>query len=195
MPYSDLFNRKPVLDFVSSKINNKKKFRVLDLGAGLGLFGELLRKKFKNNLWIDGVEVWKKYKNFLWKNYDKVYEENIEDFLLKNKKKYDLILLIDVIEHFDKAKGFKIINLIKKYGDSILVSTPITYFPQGEAFKNPYETHKSLWSKKELEKEGFKLIKSKRVLQDLTKIFQFKNCPLSAELGVFSYEKPKKAGP
>jgi hypothetical protein len=61
-----------------------------------------------------------------------------------------LVLLIDVLEHFNKAEGELLLNKILSKNNGILISTPKKVSNQKDAFDNAYETHRSQWRKEEL---------------------------------------------
>jgi len=131
---------------------------VLDIGPGFGTYGVLSREyleiwgKEKNyHHWqktIEAIEVFPKYltplHNFI---YDKIHIGNALDILPKLKNKYDLILLIDVLEHFSCIEGQKLISLCKQKTKNILISTPRRMSDQKDTFSNPYETHLCQWQK------------------------------------------------
>ena len=104
---------KYILDNINS--NNIKKLHVLDLGCGGGLTCEALAKLGANVTGIDfikqNIEIAKKHAiksnlkiSYLHKDLDGI----------KIKEKYDLILLLEVIEHMDDWK-----ELIKKLKNSL----------------------------------------------------------------------------
>jgi 2-polyprenyl-3-methyl-5-hydroxy-6-metoxy-1,4-benzoquinol methylase len=141
-----------------------KPFSVLDVGSGFGKYGVLCREYLE--LWdgrqeyeflrrIDGVEVFQNYITPLHKFiYNNMYTETIINLVSKLDYSYDLVLLIDVLEHFSKVEGMLLLNNLLKKNKGILVSTPKKPSPQKEAFGNAFEIHKSLWKKKELSTLG-----------------------------------------
>lgn len=137
-----------------------KPMKVLDLGTGFGKYGVLCREYL--DLWdgrqkyefvrqIDGVEVFKEYitpiHHFV---YDNFYNDNIVSVINKLEMGYDLILLLDVLEHFDKDEGRFLLDKLLTKNTGILISTPKHPSAQGDAFGNIHETHRSVWSKQEL---------------------------------------------
>jgi len=71
------------------------------------------------------------------------------DILSKLKTNYDLILLIDVLEHFEKDRGATLLKECARIGRNILVATPHNIGTQMDAFGNPFEIHKFQWKKKD----------------------------------------------
>ena len=72
------------------------------------------------------------------------------EILDKIESRYDLVLLIDVLEHFDKHQGQNLLHKILRKNDGVLISTPKKPSSQKDAFNNIYETHRSKWTKSDL---------------------------------------------
>jgi 2-polyprenyl-3-methyl-5-hydroxy-6-metoxy-1,4-benzoquinol methylase len=133
---------------------------VLDIGTGFGKFGFLCREylelwdgREKYNDWqrrIDGIEVYEKYVTSLQKLiYDNIYIGNALDVVPTLDHKYDLIMIIDVLEHFKSEEGRKLLKDCTRVGRNILISTPKDASNQGAVFGNEYESHKSQWTKEQ----------------------------------------------
>ncbi|MDD3774139.1 MAG: small ribosomal subunit Rsm22 family protein [Patescibacteria group bacterium] len=151
------------LNQISQTIASLNPKKILDIGPGFGTYGVLSREylevwgKEKNyNQWqktIDAIEVFPKYltplHDFI---YNKIYVGNALKVLPTLKTKYDLILLIDVLEHFSCKDGQKLIYLCKKKAKNIIVSTPRRMSDQKDTFGNSFETHLCQWQKKDFEK-------------------------------------------
>jgi 2-polyprenyl-6-hydroxyphenyl methylase/3-demethylubiquinone-9 3-methyltransferase len=89
------------LDYIKSKINLANK-HVLDVGCGGGILTESLAKEGAIVTGIDqGDKVIKIAQiHALENNLNIDYKQlNIEDFLKKNKKKYDVITCLEMLEH------------------------------------------------------------------------------------------------
>lgn len=130
---------------------------ILDVGTGFGKYGVLLRetldvagKRYDRDDWqmrIDGIEVFAGYRNPIHSYvYDHVYYDTVEN-VLPSLGTYDVILLIDVLEHFEKDEGRKLLRaLLAHTGKALIVSTPVTPAEQGAYLGNAYETHRSRWT-------------------------------------------------
>lgn len=130
---------------------------VLDVGVGFGKYGVLAREylEFWNGRqeyrdWvhrIDGIEI---FGNYLTPLHEFVYDEvHIGDALLVLPSltiRYDLILLIDVIEHFSESDGMRLLSLCRERARNVLISTPRDIGTQADAFGNPHETHRFQWT-------------------------------------------------
>jgi len=140
-----------------------KPKKLLDIGIGFGKYGFLSReyldiwdRRYKCDDWntrIDGIEVYEKYINPVHRYiYDNIFVGDAIDVLSTRKEKYDLILLVDVLEHFDREKGYELLQACKSCCRNMLISTPKSFWPQGDAFNNPHEAHRSLWKKSSFRK-------------------------------------------
>jgi glycosyltransferase involved in cell wall biosynthesis len=114
-----------------------KKIKVLDVGAGNGLYGTMLKDIAER---IDAVEAHAPYiESFkLEKIYDNVYNIDICDFELPIK--YDLIIFGDILEHIEADKAIALLDRLKDI-EQIIIAVPYNY-EQGAINGNPYEVHK-----------------------------------------------------
>lgn len=139
------------------KIMREEPTSVLDVGIGFGKYGVLLREaldipyeRYDKSQWtarIDGIEAFEGYKNPI---HDFVYNNVIYATVsecLDNLDVYDVVLLIDVLEHFPKEEGMEVIEqLLLHTQKALLISTPIDPAPQTEYLGNAFEVHQSQWT-------------------------------------------------
>jgi 2-polyprenyl-3-methyl-5-hydroxy-6-metoxy-1,4-benzoquinol methylase len=129
---------------------------VLDVGVGMGQYGlhlrqllDISRERLTRVEWktrVDGVELYEPYRNPIWDYYyDAVHLRDARDFLRGLDREYDLILICDVIEHFDRAEAEALLALARAKGKWVIVTTPNGAYPQGAMFGNEAETHRSEW--------------------------------------------------
>jgi len=159
MPTSQHYQISKIMQLVITLNPNS----ILDIGVGFGKYGVLCREylelmdgredyhNFKRR--IDGIEAFEDYLTPLHEFvYDNIYKGNALNVVEQLDTDYDLVLLIDVLEHFSKSDGKKLIDKLLKSHRGILISIPKYIGFQKDSFCNPYETHKGQWSKKELKK-------------------------------------------
>jgi hypothetical protein len=126
---------------------------MFDVGVGFGKYGFLAREYLE--LWdgrgvyadwkrrIDGVEVFEEYVNeahgFI---YNTIYIGDALEIIPAVPSQYDVILLIDILEHFDYDEGSRPLDVCREKAKNIIVSTLKKMSAQEDAFGNPYEAHK-----------------------------------------------------
>lgn len=156
MPGSSEIGKQWTMDWI--KNNESKIKKVIDLGVGGGTY----RWMSKNNGLLNeaewtGVEVWKPYieKFNLIDQYDSLINKDIRKLSFKKIGRFNLAILGDVLEHMTKEEAIDVVNNCLENCDRVIISLPITHFPQGEYEGNKYEIHiKDDWSDKEV-RESF----------------------------------------
>lgn len=145
---------------------------ILDVGVGFGRWGILFREFLEiwdngryNGKWqrvIDGIEIFPGYiKDYHRYFYNEIHLTNALEYLENSHKVYDLINFGDVIEHFIKSDGEKLIELALRKGKCVLINIPIgKYWQQEGTPDNPYEEHKSLWYNNDFTKYKHHIIKT-----------------------------------
>ena len=126
--------------------------RVLDVGPGYGRYGFLFRERLDDFRWkrrLDGVDVFPEYLErsrtaFL---YDRFF--NGEFLAMEIPAEYDLVLMIDVLEHFSDEDGERALDKALTLAPQVLIATLLGY-EQGEMHGNPHEQHHSEWPAEKL---------------------------------------------
>jgi hypothetical protein len=111
--------------------------KILDIGAGSGTYGKLLKPHYKL---MDAIEIFPNYvEMFKLKDvYDNVY---IDDILLFDYSNYDYLIFGDILEHLRFQDAVELLNKIHyEHKKHFLVAVPYM-FEQGEEYGNIYETH------------------------------------------------------
>jgi hypothetical protein len=70
--------------------------------------------------------------------------------------------MTDVIEHFTKDEGVRVITRAKERLNEkglFVIVTPAVWIEQGAAYGNELETHRSLWTAFEFQAHGFNVVK------------------------------------
>ncbi len=140
-----------------------KPMSILDVGVGFGKYGVLAREYL--DLWegegknreaycqwqrrVDGVEAYAGYltplHDFI---YNKIYVGEAASVLPTITHKYDLVLLIDVIEHLNHDRGLELLRELERVGRNVLISTPNRVGHQTALYGNEFENHVSQWTEK-----------------------------------------------
>jgi len=144
MPWSADENRDWLLDHIYPGD------RVLDVGAGAGIWSDLIRSQRKiprEN--IDAVEIFEPYINRFGLNqkYGKIYLGDFMDLAIPHGT-YNILILGDVLEHFEMEDALTVWEKARRIvgpAGHVLLSTPIVDWPQGEEEGNIHEAHLSFF--------------------------------------------------
>jgi hypothetical protein len=128
--------------------------RVLDLGVGLGKWGLLLREaldfiegRFDRASWqvvIDGIDAHRYDSPILDWVYDDLRIADVSE-VVDELAGYDLVVMGDVIEHFEKDIGLAVLRALLAQNTNVILTTPFHYFDQ-EREDNPFQRHRSHWT-------------------------------------------------
>lgn len=120
---------------------------VLDVGPGRGKYGLLLREYLNEPPEIlDAIEVEPSYITPRLKAiYDEVFLDDVRNWSGEDLGFYDVVLLVDVIEHLDKDEGLELLGGIP---GRVVVCTPEEFFSNPPGLP-PSEEHRSLWTRQD----------------------------------------------
>lgn len=137
---------------------------ILDIGVGFGKYGFLAREYLE--IWdhskpystftrrIDGVEVFPDYltpvHNYV---YNAVFNGDAREVVPKLEP-YDLVLVVDVLEHFDREEARSLLEVLIARNGGVLVSVPRDLGEQEDVFGNEHEAHHASWSVKDFKALG-----------------------------------------
>ena len=135
--------------------------RILDLGMGTGKYGFLLREQTdlaysrapeEWQLHLTGVEGHAEHIGPHQRSvYDEIEIAEISEFVEGyDDERFDLTLLIDVIEHFAPADAKALVDRVLVLSRYLLISTPTAYYAQENTGGNPLQLHRSWWPQAEL---------------------------------------------
>ncbi len=158
MPVSAYDNIDPILSYII----DLEPRRILDVGVGHGKYGFLCREylevqphRYSPSEWLTeivGIEHWDKYHNPVWDYaYNKVVLGDARD-LIDQLGQFDLVIFADIIEHFEKADGVKLIERALSVSKWVIVSTPCVFVDEEDYYEtigNKQMRHLSLWSRKD----------------------------------------------
>ena len=157
-----------LIPYIAQDLIVRRPSSVLDLGIGNGLYGAVVRNYCGDldpgatrHTRLIGVEGWAAYRGRMWDLYDHVAVCSIESYLAATRDVWDVILLMDVIEHFPKDVGAMLLTLLQTRvapGGVLWVGTPAAWFPQTAVYGNDLECHRSLWNPDDFRQSGFTLL-------------------------------------
>jgi len=137
---------------------------ILDVGVGNGKMGFIARdlldvmlgERHRKEDWrirIDGIEVFPDYiQGHQRAIYDNIYIGDAFE-VIDRLGKYDLIIIGDVLEHFEKEKAWEFADKCAAHCNNFMIfNIPLgERWTQGEIYGNPHERHLSFWSYEEFE--------------------------------------------
>jgi hypothetical protein len=155
-PYAHLYS-------LVSYLNTVRPESILDVGLGNGKLGFIARdyldvmlgERYHQSQWklqLDGIEVFGDYiQEHQRAIYNDIFIGDAFD-VIDGLDQYDMIMMGDVLEHFDKQKGLEFMEKC-----FIHARTAVSLFiplgdgwSQGGIYGNPYEAHQSAWQLDEL---------------------------------------------
>jgi hypothetical protein len=143
------------IPFVANELQRLNPQSILEIGVGFGKWGVIAREyleawqgRFHREKWrvrIEGIEIFEAYRNPIWAAaYDQIYIGDATQ-VLNTLGQFDVGLICDVIEHIEKAAGRELINQLLVHCKTLIVTTPLSFWPQGEEHGNISEKHLCLW--------------------------------------------------
>jgi hypothetical protein len=159
MPTSSYNNIPPIL----AEVRRLQPKSILDLGIGWGKYGMLCREylevpegRYLREQWqlkMIGVEGFPAYRTSAWGFYDEIRIENFSEHF-ESYKGFDIVLMLDSLEHLDKETGLRILDALRKNNKAVIVSVPEGESSQESWCGNDLERHLSTWTADELESLG-----------------------------------------
>jgi hypothetical protein len=136
MPYSDPDNK----PWTAEKIKEINPKTVLDVGAGAGVYVDIIRRDLGIDVWVEAVEAWEpNIKDFnLNGRYNAVHQKDVREMEEFN---YDLVIFGDVLEHMLESESIELWNKVGKQAKHAIISIPIIHYHQEAVGGNPYEVH------------------------------------------------------
>ena len=154
------------IPFVVRELRRTRPRLILDVGIGFGKWGVLAREyldawegRNRREEWIvriEGIEAFDGYRNPVWDAvYDAVHIGRAEE-VLEGLGDFDVGIICDVIEHLEKPTGKRLLAQMVRKCATVILTTPLSFWPQGEENGNPDERHLCLWQPGDFEEySGF----------------------------------------
>jgi len=131
--------------------------RVLDVGVGFGRWGIIVREfcdvwfsRVPQNEWavhVEGIEAFEQnlasyHKDF----YDVVHIGDAAKLMDRLEGQWDVVIFGDVIEHFTKDEGRRLLDLALERSRYVIVNVPLgEQWEQEDKYGNEYERHLASW--------------------------------------------------
>ena len=134
-------------DVAESIIRNTNSKKFLDIGAGAGKYGKMIRQLVPE-AHITGIEIEQDYiiKYKLNELYDEMLCMPAHELIDKKTDEiYDLAIIGDSLEHMKKSNGIDLINFLIYRVRYLLIIYPVEYLqPSLQGYK--HEAHISYWN-------------------------------------------------
>ncbi|HDY88736.1 MAG TPA: class I SAM-dependent methyltransferase [bacterium] len=133
--------------YLRNWLPESKDTNILDIACGRGLFLHFLKKRGYVN--ITGIDISPEQVSLAKQVTENVIEGNVLEFLATTKKKYDLIIGLDIIEHFRKDEVIRLLNSIHevlKPRGRLILQTPNADSPFGAGVFGGDFTHETYFS-------------------------------------------------
>lgn len=132
---------------------------VLDVGAGSGIFGFILRKTRHKLFKLDAVEPFDynlshftNHHIITWKEFIKRNSETLQIPI------YDVLVATEVIEHMTKDDALQFLHEAKKIAFKIIIATQKEFEEQPAYDDNQYQLHHCVITKEEFDKAGYGVV-------------------------------------
>lgn len=140
---------------IEKMISGWQQMKILDLGCGP--CSKERDKRFQG-INITCVDIYKPYLKACQSMGFKILHADIRKIrkYLKDKS-FDIVWLFDVLEHFSKKEGLKLLDEVEKIAKKqVIIFLPIGYCPQDACLdENLHQKHLSTWKKSDLEKKDY----------------------------------------
>ncbi|MCK4884918.1 class I SAM-dependent methyltransferase [Candidatus Bathyarchaeota archaeon] len=132
---------------------------LIDVGCGRGIVGAMTRI-YRNPKRLVGVDIFQDYIDFCKKFsiYDKLYRLDLRQIPLPfQNNEFTVATCIETIEHLPKNRGEKLLEELHRIADTIIVSTPSSFFkqPKSRVGRNSFQAHVSKWTVGDFKKRGY----------------------------------------
>jgi len=137
---------------------DKRGQSILDVACGGGTAMKLINKH--KRFYAMGVDISKPClcEAKKQKAHDDYILCDIRELPIK-RKSFDIVLCLEVIEHFEKEEGHRLLEEMEGIARrQVIISTPARLFPQHPpSGDNPYQEHRASWNPGELRSYGYKV--------------------------------------
>ncbi len=135
----------------------KKSASVLDLGCGAySPLSNIPKTFYSVGVDIFDASIKASKKQQIHDAYKKCNLLNIDKYF--KSKSFDTVVILDVVEHFTKKDALCLLAKAEEVAKKkVIVLTPNGFYKQEPYARNPYQVHKSGWSKRDLQRLGYRV--------------------------------------
>lgn len=153
-----LFRLAAQVEILRKYFDTEDDFTVLDAGTEFGHTGRTVKEAFPR-CFMMGVEIHEPTYEMCFEDngdsYDILLNKDVFDVLQGRGVRTDVIIAAEIVEHFEKEKGWRFLELLQRRTNLAIVTSPIGFKGQRAIHDNPHEEHKSGWEPEEFEQAGW----------------------------------------
>ena len=154
MKKTDLY-LEPILEKLCLEVSPQS---LLDVGCGSNSPIHRFSGKIPETVGMDGFQpsIDQASKKGIHKNY--IVGDVMKSLAVTPSKSFDVVIAIDVIEHFEKEPGWFFLSELERVAKKrVIIFTPNGFLPQGEYDENPHQLHRSGWEVSEFIAKGYQV--------------------------------------
>jgi len=146
-----------VRGYMMKSLQHVRPKSILDLGCGVGLYGQAIRRALGPTVRLYGVDGFLPFlAGKLAGVYDILVKAQIGEFVAGTVSiKADCVMCMDVVEHFEKPAALELLGWLLKQPLAYM-STPMFEYEQGAVGGNELERHRCWFEFDELVSMGWK---------------------------------------
>ena len=136
---------------------DKRNESILDVGCGKGVPMRFINRR--SQFYTVGVDIFEPYLR-------ECKRQGIHnEYILANvgklpfqRKSFDIVLCMEVLEHLEKEEGGKLLQAVEEIArNQVIITTPVGTYKQDAYDSNPYQEHKFIWNPAEMKALGYKV--------------------------------------
>lgn len=149
MPFSDIQGKSQIEEWLCQI----KPSTALDIGAGSGTYGKMIRNEFPDIFTLEAVEVWGPYvEQFsLYGIYNQIYVCDVRHIDQGLTTGFDVAIIGDVIEHMPRHEAKAVLNRLISGNKNVIISFPVLHLDQDAYEGNWFEEHIDHWTEEEMD--------------------------------------------
>lgn len=126
----------------------------LDLGCGRHSFSSILPE----DIYSIGIDIFEPYlkESSTYKRHTGYIRADLRQLEIREKS-FDVVMFLDVLEHFTKEEGEDLINKAERIARrKVIIFTPNGFLDQHEYDDNIFQLHKSGWTVADFKRRGYR---------------------------------------
>ena len=136
---------------------DKEAKSILDVGCGKGRPMAFLNRQ--HAFFAVGIDVFRPYllEAEALTAYDALVQGDVRRLPFRPRS-FDIVLLIEILEHLERADGLALIKVMEQIARrQVVISTPVGEHEQHEFDSNPWQEHRHIWEPQELRALGYRV--------------------------------------